>query len=137
MREPQQYEDWMGGNLNDALLFHGLIFTFDRCDSHGPLPHALLDRIDIHGREDADLFGQPLGTWTKDALVARLKNEGYVPQLGPESAEVPQKLRLAFRDGGLEEVTVTGTPHNLPMQRTGAAGIVSFFQNLIRRGSGR
>jgi len=27
-------------------------------------------------------------------------------------------------------------PHNPPMQRTGAAGIVSFFRKLLGRGSG-
>jgi hypothetical protein len=27
--EPQVYEKWMGGNLNDSLLFRGLLFHFD------------------------------------------------------------------------------------------------------------
>jgi len=26
--EPQMYEEWMGGNLNDSLLFQGLILGF-------------------------------------------------------------------------------------------------------------
>ena len=27
--EGQKYEEWMGGNRNDSLLFHGLILGFD------------------------------------------------------------------------------------------------------------
>jgi hypothetical protein len=38
--EKHQYEEWMGGNLNDSLLFHGLIFSFDKCNPAGPLPGA-------------------------------------------------------------------------------------------------
>ena len=42
--EPQVYEDWMGGNLNDALRFHGLRFHFTDCDARAPLPHPSYGR---------------------------------------------------------------------------------------------
>jgi hypothetical protein len=42
MGETELYEDWMGGNLNDSLLFRGLILGFDRCDANGPLPDGRL-----------------------------------------------------------------------------------------------
>jgi hypothetical protein len=41
--EPQVYEDWMGGNLNDALLFRGLRLHFSKCDSRAPLADSTLN----------------------------------------------------------------------------------------------
>ena len=35
--EGQICEHWMGGNLNDAILFHGLRLHFDKCSAAGPL----------------------------------------------------------------------------------------------------
>ena len=65
----QVYEGWMGGNLNHALLYHGLILMFDCCNSHGPLKDAQLTDIDVHQREDAILFGKPVSEWTKQDLL--------------------------------------------------------------------
>ena len=69
----QVHEDWMGGNLNDSLLYHGLIFQFDRHDSHGPYSHGPLENsslveIEVWGREDASLYGKPIHAWTKQEL---------------------------------------------------------------------
>ena len=43
MAEQQMYEDWMGGNLNDALLFRGLRLHFSKCDSRAPLADSTLN----------------------------------------------------------------------------------------------
>jgi hypothetical protein len=74
--EPEGYEEWMGGNLNDALLFRGLIVSFTRCDAFGPLPDALVAGIQALGREDLTLDGVPLRQWTRAALRAWLDRRG-------------------------------------------------------------
>jgi hypothetical protein len=59
--EPQVYEEWMGGNLNDALLFRRLCLHFTACDSHAPLPDSTLNLIVIQQRPDAYLFDRLVG----------------------------------------------------------------------------
>jgi hypothetical protein len=66
------YEDWMGGNLNDSILYSGIIFSFDRCDSQGPLPGSKLIRIIIHDRHDVLLWGSSMNKWTKTKIQAYL-----------------------------------------------------------------
>ena len=76
--EPTKWEDWMGGNLNDAILFHGLRFHFDRFDSHGPLVDSSLTELFICGREDALLYGRPLHDWTKRQISAHMASIGLL-----------------------------------------------------------
>ena len=68
--EPEGYEEWMGGNLNDSLLFHGLICGFDECDAYGPLSGSALRelRISVPHRGDIVLWGRPLAEWTAGDL---------------------------------------------------------------------
>ncbi len=68
--EEQLYEDWMGGNLNDSLLYRGIIFSFDEHNSVGPLANSQLVEIRMHGREDVVLCGQLIGTWTKETIIS-------------------------------------------------------------------
>jgi hypothetical protein len=77
--EKEVYESWMGGNLNDAILYHGMRLHFDKCTGAGPLPGARLNWIVIHQREDACLFDRHMDEWTKDGIFARLTDEGYSP----------------------------------------------------------
>ena len=99
--EPQVYEDWMGGNLNDALFFHGLRLHFSNCDARTPLPSSTLNWIVIHQREDAYLFGRPVGEWTKDSVLQELRARGYDGQTPPNGdAEVPQQVGMSFDDDG-------------------------------------
>jgi protein-S-isoprenylcysteine O-methyltransferase Ste14 len=99
--EPQVYEDWMGGNLNDALLFHGLCLQFDRCDSRAPLPDSTLSSVIVHQREDAYLFDRLMGEWTKEGVLKELRARGYNPQASPNGyVDVPRKLSLSFDEEG-------------------------------------
>ena len=66
--EKQKYESWMGGNLNDSLLFHGIIFSFDKCNSSRPLADSHLEEIRISGRDDVILWEQQITNWTKNSL---------------------------------------------------------------------
>ncbi|WP_146505189.1 hypothetical protein [Rubinisphaera italica] len=99
--EPQVYEDWMGGNLNDALLFHGLRFHFSDCDTRAPLPTSTLDWVVIHQREDACLFDRPITEWNKEAVVQELLTRGYHVLTEPNGdVEVPQNIGLSFDENG-------------------------------------
>jgi hypothetical protein len=99
--EPMVYEDWMGGNLNGALLFSGLVLHFSDCDCLLPLPDSTLDLIIIHQRPDAFLFGRPINQWTKDRLLAELRLRGYDAQTPPNGdVVVDGQLVLSFDDDG-------------------------------------
>jgi hypothetical protein len=63
------YEDWMGGNLNNSLSYHGLVFRFNECDSHGPLENSTFGELQVWGREDASLYGKSIHNWTKQELI--------------------------------------------------------------------
>lgn len=100
-REPQVYEEWMGGNLNDALLFHGLTLHFNECDSRAPLPNSTLVSVVIHQREDAYLFGRRVSEWTKDAVIPAARYRGYDVQTLPNGdVEIPGYLGMSFDDEG-------------------------------------
>lgn len=97
--EPACYEDWMGGNLNDSLLFHGLILRFSACDSCTPLPESTLIQIIIYQREDVTLFAHPLRAWTKTSLMHTLHAQGFIIHTPPNGdIEVPNQLCLSFDD---------------------------------------
>jgi hypothetical protein len=99
--EPQVYEDWMGGNLNDALLFHGLRLHFSECDSRAPLRDSTLNWIVIHQRANAYLFGRPVRKWTKKRVLRALRVRGYDVQTPPNGdVYVYGQLALSFNDDG-------------------------------------
>jgi hypothetical protein len=96
--EEQKYEDWMGGNRNDSLLYHGLIFGFDRCDSVGPLAQSTLVEITVFDREDARLWEQKISDWSKEGVIEYLERNG-IPCEIQESGDLlvrPQSLSLSF-----------------------------------------
>jgi hypothetical protein len=99
--EPQVYEKWMGGNLNDALLFHGLRLHFTHCDARAPLPGSKLNWVVIHQREDAFLFDRSMTEWTKDTILEELRSRGYNSET-PENGdvEVPWQLSMSFDASG-------------------------------------
>lgn len=91
----------MGGNLNDAMLFHELRLHFSACDSRAPLPNSVLNWIVIHQRADARLFGRPLHVWTKEGVARALGERSYDVQLSANGdVEVYGKLCLSFDNEG-------------------------------------
>lgn len=69
----QVWEAWMGGNLNDSLVYHGLVLIFDRCDAYGPLEDSRLEYIDVKQREDVRLYGKAANDWTRPDLLRYLE----------------------------------------------------------------
>ena len=98
--EEQKYEDWMGGNRNDSMLYHGLIFGFDSCDSVGPLAQSRLVEITVFEREDARLWEQTISDWSKEWVTEYLERNG-IPCEIQESGDLlvrAQSLSLSFSE---------------------------------------
>jgi hypothetical protein len=106
--EEQRCEDWMGGNLNDSLLFHRLIVTFDQHGSYGPLPEARLEQMVLHQREDATLYGTPLDAWDERSLRDRLSRDGHVVDATTDGClGITGKLEISFgKSGKIERVEI-------------------------------
>lgn len=99
--EPRVVEDWMGGNAEDCLRFHGLRLRFDRSTGNGPESDSTLLLIAIHQREDASLFGRSISEWSKTALVEELRTHGFQVDFNPNGdVDVEDKLSLSFGDDG-------------------------------------
>ena len=97
LREREGYEEWMGGNLNDSLLFHGLICGFDECDAYGPLADSALCelRISVPHRDDVTLWGRPLTEWTARDLMEHAVSAGIEFETGPHSSISSRTLGIA------------------------------------------
>jgi hypothetical protein len=74
--EAETYEDWMGGNLNDSILYQGLIVGFDRCNVTGPLVDSRFVEVRLHGRSDIIIYGKNICDWTRDAVTSHLNQSG-------------------------------------------------------------
>jgi hypothetical protein len=74
--EPETYEEWMGGNLNDSLLYKG-------CDAYGPLAHSKFCEASIYKRDDAVIMGRSLLDWNRSSVIDRLENENLSYVLSP------------------------------------------------------
>lgn len=110
--ERELYEGWMGGNLNDSLLFHGAILGFDRCDSMRPLPDASLVDVHVRLREDASFADRSLSHWTRETLEAYFASEGVPLQHDRAGGITVLELGLWFTfgsDGKVEEAGVYQT----------------------------
>lgn len=117
MNEDELYEEWMGGNLNDCLCFHGLLFCFRECDSRSPLPHSPLYEITIGEREGVEICGRPLSDWTAEDLASALKSSGYEVFRWTWGIDIPGKLHVRFATAGHP---VAASITNVPVRRKGS-----------------
>ena len=101
-QESIMYEDWMGGNQNGNLLYHGMIMYFNT--------EQILSEIFINeNREDVFLFGKTRGFWRKENIISELKLLGgkiYNHISGDVLSENPN-LGLTFSENGvLSEISI-------------------------------
>jgi len=64
-------EEWMGGNLNDSLLYGDLILTFDEYDSTGPISNSKLVFIKANASSQILLQGIALSAITREELLSK------------------------------------------------------------------
>lgn len=86
-------EDWMGGNLNDSLLYRNLILTFDDYDSIGPLKNSKLVFIKTNASSQILLQGKALSEITRDELLS-YSLLGYF-------GKVDHNLHVEFKELGI------------------------------------
>ena len=86
------YEEWMGGNLNDSLLYPGIIVQFDRCDASGPLEESGVDGLRLAVGSGAMLAGAPVFGQPVDEVLARL---------GPVEVERPSPYSWSVSQLGI------------------------------------
>jgi hypothetical protein len=107
LSETETYEEWMGGNLNDSLLYRGLILGFDAFNAHGPLDDSHFTEARLNHREDAFIWGKNLPAWTKASIADHLK-QNTIPYELADNGDllVPSLfLEMSFDDsGGLEYI---------------------------------
>lgn len=109
--EEQRYEDWMGGNRNDSLLYQGIVFGFDRHDAQGPTAEGRLVEFTVFGREDARLWGRGFADWSRAAVAEHLARGGVRYEIHENGdLSVPAcSMTLSFAaDGRLEYVEASG-----------------------------
>jgi hypothetical protein len=107
MLEPETYEEWMGGNLNDSLLYRGLILGFDACDAYGPLADSHFTDVGLNRRQDAVIWGQSLLAWTKASIADHLERNAISYELPDNGDLVVSSLSLEMsfdKSGGLEYI---------------------------------
>jgi hypothetical protein len=98
MLEDEKYEDWMGGNRSDSLLYRGLILEFDKHDSLGPLADSRFIGVHVRGREDAVLWGKNIHNWNRFAIEEYLDraNISYSLLKNRDLSVVSLSLTLSF-----------------------------------------
>lgn len=69
------YEPWMGGNLNDSLLYPGIIAGFDKCDSRGPLEDSRLVELRINQNADIQFFNKSVFELAENELRGLLEKK--------------------------------------------------------------
>src|SRR5512145_1904306 len=86
----------MGGNLNDSLLYQGLILGFDSCNATGPLRSARLVEAHLRNRDAASFSGRPLSAWSRDQLSTHLAAQGISFQVDQRGGITAASVGLWF-----------------------------------------
>lgn len=120
--EEQAYEDWMGGNLNDSMLYRGIIIGFDYCDSDGPLSQSQFREVRVNRREDAVIWGKNISDWRKAEVTDHLERVGTRYRLSTcGDVSVPDlSLLLSFDDSDRLEYVEMWAPHVQPEHIVGS-----------------
>ena len=64
------YEEWMGGNLNDALFYSDLIVGFNDCDSDAPLPNSRVVEFRANDSGRIEFNGFTLAELSREVLAS-------------------------------------------------------------------
>lgn len=69
-----EWEQWIGGNLNDSLFYKGVVFTFDEHNSHGPLETGRLTGITVNKSFSGSFLGIRLDELTRATLIMETRS---------------------------------------------------------------
>jgi hypothetical protein len=102
------WEEWMGGNLNDAIYYQGIVLFFDDHESVGPRTHSRLEQVAVRPTYPAKWRGVLLADLTRDLIASLLgaaaKRRDY-PN-GNSAILGPRFHSMFGQDGHLLELSV-------------------------------
>lgn len=89
------YEEWMGGNLNDALFYSDLIIGFNDCDSDAPLPDSRVVEFRANGSGRINFNGHALVDLSREYLASMVV-QGCEAKLDKNRDVIFEELGLSF-----------------------------------------
>lgn len=89
------YEEWMGGNLNDALFYSDLIVGFNDCDSDAPLPDSRVVEFRANDSGRIKFNGFALADLTRE-ILASMVVQGCKATLDKNQDVIFQELGISF-----------------------------------------
>jgi len=91
-----EWQEWMEGNLNDSLLYPGMIIGFDKYDAYGPLSYGRVREFRLHQDSSATLFGEKLMGMPGNRLLQSLRANGHVVNEEHAGYLLVASQRIAF-----------------------------------------
>jgi len=74
--DEQQYEEWMGGNLNDFMFYKGILIGFGGENEESPAESSGVVLFELHCDQPLSLYGETLGAASKADLLHLLRRRG-------------------------------------------------------------
>ncbi len=100
--ESQQYEDWMGGNLEDFLFYKGILVGFAGNNGAKPVETSRLVIIELSGNQPLKLFESSIEASSKAHVAHVLAGHAarYREVSSTVTAAVELGLTFTFSDHG-------------------------------------
>jgi hypothetical protein len=117
--ERETYQDWMGGNLNDELLYADLILGFGE-DSR-------FCEVFARPRADLRLFGRQLTAWMREALAAYIAQRNWHARLSLSQWEMSQRLSSPRPHMHVDDLAL-----GIQFDEAGHVTLVEFFEPGLR-----
>jgi len=89
------YEEWMGGNLNDALFYSDFIVGFNDCDEDEPLPDSKVVEFRANGSKRITFNGIALASLTRGKLASMVV-QGIEATIDKNQDVIFQELGVSF-----------------------------------------
>ncbi|MCP4491158.1 MAG: hypothetical protein GY820_28155 [Gammaproteobacteria bacterium] len=89
------YEEWMGGNLNDALFYSDLIVGFNDCDGDEPLPNSRVVEFRANASERVKFNGVALANLSRTELASMVV-QGVKAVVDKNQDVIFQELGVSF-----------------------------------------
>ena len=89
------YDEWMGGNLNDALFYSDLVVGFNDCDEDEPLPDSEVVEFRANGSKRINFNGIALADLTRSCLAAMVV-QGVEAKIDKNQDVIFQELGISF-----------------------------------------
>ena len=106
--ETMTWEEWMSGNINDALYYPGIILFFDDHQSEGPTADSRLEQVAVRPPFKGQWRGFELSQLTRAVVEKLLNGDAESSDLANGASElIGRRLRAFFGSSGeLTELSI-------------------------------